>query len=305
MKIIFMGTPDFAVPALERIVDCKNHQVVAVFTNKPKARNRGLKEYPSPVHSAALKYNIEVHTPVSLKKPAIEELIDSIDADIIVIVAYGFIIPKNILQAKKFGCLNIHPSLLPKYRGAAPLQRTIINGEKESAVCIMQMDEGLDTGDIILQEKFILPERVTLSYLHDKCAHLGAELLIKTLDQIEVLPRIPQTNENVIYAHKLSKEEAKINWQESAYQIDCKIRGMNPWPGTYFEYEGNIIKIIEAEYNNISHKHRPGTVINDRLEVACGEGVLSIKKLQLAGRNIMLVEEFIKGMKILEGALFK
>lgn len=300
-----MGTPHFALPALEKVVNSKRHEVVAVFTNRPKAQNRGLKEVLSPVHTLALKYNIPVHTPTSLKKPDITSLIDSIDAEIMVVVAYGFIIPKNILELKKYGCLNIHPSLLPKYRGAAPLQRTIINGEKESAVCIMQMDEGLDTGDIIIQEKFILPERVTLSYLHDKCAHLGADLLIQTLDQIELLPRTPQNNEGVVYAHKLTKEEAKINWEESAYQIDCKIRGMNPWPGTYFEYEGKIIKIFEAEYKITPHTYLAGTVINDKFEIACKEGILSIKKLQLAGRNIVTVEEFMRGMKIPVGTNLK
>lgn len=300
-----MGTPDFAVPTLEKLIHSQNHQVVAIFTQKPKPKNRGLAEIASPVHDVGVKHGIEVYSPTTLRSEESYDLISSIDADIIVVVAYGFIIPSNILALKKYGCLNIHPSLLPKYRGAAPLQRTIINGEHQTAVCIMQMDEGLDTGDIIIQQKFPLSPRITLMQLHDKCSMIGADLLIQALDEINSLPRISQDQEAVSYAHKLSKEEGRINWNDSAHSIDCKIRGMNPWPGTYFEYQGNFIKILESEYNDTDHNFIAGTVINNNLSIACGKGVLIIKKLQQSGKKAMSTEEFLLGFGIPKNVRFE
>lgn len=299
-----MGTPDFAVPALNKLINSEENQIAAVFTAPPKVQGRGLKQIYSPVYKLAEKYNLPVYVPNKLKDIAVTTMISSIEADVIVVVAYGFLIPKDILYSKEYGCINIHPSSLPKYRGAAPLQRTIIDGEKETAVSIIQMDEGLDTGDIILQEKLTLNPRITLQELHNECAEIGAKLLIKTLASITTLHRIPQINNNVIYAHKLKKEESKINWEESAYKIDCMIRGMNPWPGVYFEYKGKIIKILEADFENIGHYFIPGTVINNNVndfKIACGVGFLIIKKLQQAGKKILPVKEFLRGMQILEG----
>ncbi len=290
-----MGTPDFAVPSLTTLLNSPDHQVMAVFTAAPKPKGRGLAESLSPVHKIALEHNLAVYTPATLRSPEIIGIIDSIEADIIIVVAYGFIIPKNILYAKKYGSLNLHPSDLPKYRGAAPLQRTIINGETESAVCIMQMDEGLDTGDIILKERFLLHPRITLPILHDQCANIGARLFIKVLDNIASLPRIKQATEGASYAHKLTKEEGEINWHEAASKIDCKIRGMSPWPGAYFEYQGKIIKILEADYSEQEHNYAPGTVVSDKLEIACGTGTLTIKSLQQAGKTRLLAEEFLRG----------
>ena len=185
MNVIFMGTPLFAVPALKAILESKIHKVVAVFSQGPKAKGRGMKIAESPVHELAISYNIPVYTPSTLRNEDANKLIKSIEADIIVVTAYGFIIPKNILEAKKHGCLNIHPSDLPKYRGAAPLQRTIINGESETAVCIMQMDEGLDTGDIILEQKFHISDKITFTELHDKTSQMGAQMLVQVLDNID------------------------------------------------------------------------------------------------------------------------
>lgn len=300
-----MGTPDFAVPAFNKLINSSEHQLAAVFTAPPKAKDRKLVEVKSPIHQLALKYGIDVYTPITLKTVEITNLIAAIEADIIIVVAYGFIITKDILQLKKYGCLNIHPSSLPKYRGAAPLQRTIINGEQETSVCIMQMDEGLDTGDIILQQNISLHERITLPELHNQCAAIGADLLIAALEQIGTLPRKAQSKDGISYAHKLAKEEAKINWHQSAYQIDCKVRGMNPWPGTYFEYEERIIKILEAEYNTMNHKLLPGTVIDQQLTIACGEGTLSIKRLQQAGKKALSTAEFLRGVSIPIGYCIK
>ena len=296
MNIIFMGTPDFAVPAFQELVNSTEHNVVAVFTQVPKAKGRGMKLTNSPVHNLAIDNKIPVHTLKTLRNEQAMDLITSIDANIIVVVAYGFIIPENILSAKKHGCLNIHPSKLPKYRGAAPLQRTVINGEKESAVCIMQMDIGLDTGDIILQKNLKLDSRITLLELHDKCADIGAKLLIETLDNIDSLPRIKQSEEGLSYAHKLSKKEGRVIWNESAFAIDCKIRGMNPWPGVYFEHEGKIVKILTSEYTENIHKASPGRLLGDDFKVACGQGTLIIKSLKPAGKPKMLATDYLRGL---------
>lgn len=300
-----MGTPQFAVPALGSLINSSNHQVVAVFTQEPKSQDRGLRTKASPVHELAQTHKVPVYTPRTLKDLATDLLIKSIEADVIVVAAYGFIVPKNILEAKRYGCINIHPSLLPKYRGAAPLQRTIINGEIKTGVCIMQMDEGLDTGDIMLQEEFLIDQRTAFHALHDKCALLGAKMLIDTLDQIESLPKIKQNNDNVTYAHKLSKEEGKIDWNQSAYQIDCKIRGMNPWPGTYFYYNDKTIKIIEADYKESDSAEPVGSVISDELEVSCGSGILIIKKLQQSNKNPLFTAEFLRGLPIVVGSLLQ
>ena len=289
-----MGTPEFAIPALQNLILSSDNRVKAVFTRAPKAQGRGMRLTNSPVHDLAISHNIEVYTPKTLKNEEAIKLIDSIEADIIVVVAYGFIIPENILRAKKYGCLNIHPSKLPKYRGAAPLQRTIINGETETAVCIMQMDKGLDTGDIILQTNLALHSKVTLQELHDQCAKIGGELLLEVLKNIDTLPRIKQSEIGSSYADKLTKEEAKVNWNDSAFDIDCKIRGMNPWPGVYFIHDSKTIKILEATWTNNQHQSNPGEILNNNFEVACGSGTLIIKSLKPEGKPKMLATDYLR-----------
>jgi len=298
-----MGTPEFAVPALKKLI--AHHEVKAVFTQQPKARGRGLNLAKSPIHQLAFEHQIPVYTPSTLRNDETINLINKVNADIIVVIAYGFIVPKAILDAKKYGCLNIHPSDLPRHRGAAPLQRTIIEGDQKSSVCIMRMDIGLDTGDILMKEDFDLEERTTLEELHNKCANLGAELLIKTLANIDNIVPIKQSNDGVTYAHKLTKEEGRINWQDSAYSTDCKIRGMTPWPGVYFSYNDKIIKILEAEYLNGTHDFTPGTVISDKLEIACGSGILQVKVLQQEGKRALPTSEFLRGTNILIGVVLK
>ena len=295
-----MGTPDFAVPTLTNLINSK-HTVSAVFTQRPKPKGRGLAETLSPIHELALAHSLPIHTPKTLRNDEALELINNIDADIIVVVAYGFIIPKAILEAKKYGCLNIHPSDLPRFRGAAPLQRTIIAGDTESAVCIMQMDEGLDTGDIILAEQVFLEPHTRLQEFHDSCAQIGADLLIDALEHIDTLPRIKQTEEGLVYANKLTKEEGIINWNDSAFSIDCKVRGMNPWPGVFFKHNDNMIKVLETEYEEIDHSYRAGTVVDDKLTIACGKGLLHIKKLQKPGKSAVATSEFLRGYKIAKG----
>lgn len=299
-----MGTPEFAVPALTKLIN-SNHQVTAVFTQAPKAKGRGLSETKSPVHQLADEAQIPVYTPATLRNEEATNLINSIDADIIVVIAYGVIIPQNILDAKKYGCLNIHPSDLPRHRGAAPLQRTIIEGDNTSSVCIIQMDAGLDTGNILMKEDLDLESNITLQELHNKCADLGTELLIKTLANLDKIVPKSQSNEGVTYARKLTKEEGRVNWQDSAYAINCKIRGMNPWPGVYFKYNDKMTKILEAEYSNENHNFTPGTIINKNLEVACGKGILVIKKLQQEGKKALNTAEFLRGTNILIGIVLE
>lgn len=293
-----MGGPDFSVPPLLAILDSPNHRISAVFSSPPKPKGRGLKSSPSPVCLLAEKYSLPVYTPPSLRSPEILDTINSIEADIMVVVAYGLIVPKNLLWVKKYGSINIHPSDLPKYRGAAPLQRTIMAGETETAVCVIQMDEGIDTGDILLKEKFGLDPRIGLRELSQRCSIRGAALCLKVLDSIGDIKRTPQGTDGVSYAEKLTKEEGRIDWKMAAAFLERKIRGTSPWPGAYFSYGGEDIKILEADFSEETSPYPPGTVIGEKFEIACGEGILSPKKLQRPGRKILSVEEFLSGAGI-------
>lgn len=289
MKIIFMGTPDFAVPSLKALISSK-HEVVAIFTAPPKPKGRGMKLTKSPVHELADSSSIITYTPSTLRSPEVLQQIDDIEADIIIVVAYGFIVPKRVLASKKYGCLNVHPSKLPRFRGAAPLQRTIIEGDKETAVCIMQMDEGLDTGDIILREDFPIAEDITLQELHDICAIKGAELLLQTLEGIETLPRISQSEDGLVYASKLKKEEGLVDWSEPALTIERKIRGMSPWPGVFFEHDNTTTKILKAKVVREGGDFK-GFVMK------CGEDSLEIELLQKPGKAAITGAEFIREIK--------
>lgn len=296
-----MGTSSFAVPALLSLIH--NHQVQAVFTQPPKPAGRKMQIQLSPVHKIANYYGIPVYTPAKLRNYQSYQLVKSIEAELIVVCSYGLIIPSNILEAKKYGCLNIHPSALPKYRGAAPLQRAIIDGESKTSICIMQMDATLDTGDVILSADFPITEETTYSLLSDQCAEIGALLLDKTIHNIALLPRIPQNQEGVSYAHKLTKEEGEINWNKSAFEISCQVRGMNPWPGTFFNYNGQQIKVLAAKYTQLQHDFEPGYVIDKNLLVACKKGALQIIALQRLGGKKLLTSEFLKGFSITQGTI--
>jgi len=296
-----MGTSSFAVPTLLSLI--RNHQVQAVFTQAPKPAGRKMQMQLSPVHKIANYYSIPVYTPAKLRNYEPYQLIKIIEAELIVVCSYGLIIPSNILEAKKYGCLNIHPSKLPKYRGAAPLQRAIIDGEKSMSICIMQMDATLDTGDIILSADFPITENTTYPLLSEQCGIIGALLLEKTIHNIALLPRIPQGNEGVSYAHKLTKEEGEINWNKSAFEISCQVRGMNPWPGTFFNYNGQQIKVLAAEYVQKEHNFRPGYIIDNNLLIACKKDALRITFLQKPGSKKLPTAEFLKGFHLPQGAM--
>ncbi len=284
-----MGTADFAVPALQKLIDSA-HEIAAVYTAPPKPAGRGKNLRKSPVHELAESHNLPVQTPASLKNETLPE------CDLAVVAAYGILLPKSVLQAPKFGCINIHPSLLPRWRGAAPIQRTIMAGDKETGVCIMQMDEGLDTGAILAMEKLPLAQKITAGELHDICAEQGAEMILRVIDDIENFKPTAQSEQGATYAKKITGEDEKISWTKTAREIECQIRGLNPSPGAYFEYGDEKIRVLAADITNETGK--PGTVLDDKLTIACGSGALKITALQRPGKRAMTAQEFLNGYKI-------
>lgn len=306
MKVIFMGSPAFALPTLYALVNSPKHSVVAVYTNPPRASGRGYKVGKTVIYKFAEENGIEVFTPLKLTDANAIEQFNKIDADIVVVAAYGKILRKPILEGKRYGCLNVHPSKLPRWRGAAPIQNTIIAGDKESAVCTMQMDEGLDTGDILLQQNFEVPNTMTSKELHDFTSELGAKLMLQTLDLIESgdVTKTPQKG-NATYAEKLSAGIEKINWEKPADEICCLIRGLSPSPGAYFNYKNIKIKIITTEYNLNVNESKPGTVLKngDSLVIQCGKGALIPQLVQREGKKMIYAKAFLRGFPIKEGTL--
>ena len=302
MKIIFMGSSEFSCPALEQLIASK-HQVVAVFTNPPKPKGRGHKLTATPVHDLALKHSLNVYTPATLKSEEVKEQITDIDADVIVVVSYGMILPKFMLNKTKYGCINIHPSKLPKFRGAAPLQHIILSGETESAVCIIQMDAGVDTGDILMQQNVTLKADIDYPTLSQLKANLGAELLIKTLENIDNIKAYSQDLQGVSYAHKINKEDLKINWQNSSQNIDRQIRAFCDYSGAFFLHNQEMIKIFKARYNNIQHENSCGKILDDKITIKCGFGELIVEILQRSGKNKMTSQEFLRGYKLPIGTI--
>lgn len=301
MKIIFMGTPDFALPTLQALIDDKEFEIVAVYTKEPQIAGRGHKIQNSPIHNLALKNHLKVFTPKSLKSPEIQKEFFGLNADVAVVVAYGLLLPKAILQALKFGCVNIHPSLLPRWRGAAPIQRTIMAGDTETGVGIIQMDEGLDSGDILAEEKIKLDDKITYLELAEKLSKIGAGLLVKTLKNIaqNKYQSIKQNHNQVVYAHKLSKEDFLIDWNFSAREVNNKIRALSGCGSAYFEINGEKIKIHQAKIiNELSHNYtanKIGKIIDDKLTIVCKTGLIQPQILQRAGKNKMVLNEFLRG----------
>ncbi len=304
MKIIYMGTPDFAVGPLKALIEA-GHEVCAVVTQPDRQKGRGKEMAPSPVKECAMEYGLPVLTPVKIKEAeAIEEL-KKYPADIFVVAAFGQILSEEILNMPKYGCVNIHASLLPKYRGAAPIQWSIIDGEKETGVTIMQMDKGLDTGDILFQKKVPITEEETGASLFDKLAEAGSELIVEALAKIEkgeVTP-VKQDDNNSCYAKMLSKSIGKIDWNKSAVEIERLVRGLNSWPSAYTNYKGKQLKIWKAEV--LPHiEGKPGTiakVTKDAVIVCTGDGALSLLEIQLEGKKRMSTKEFLLGRTFAEG----
>ncbi|NDH26442.1 MAG: methionyl-tRNA formyltransferase, partial [Rhodobacteraceae bacterium] len=284
MKLVFMGTPDFSVPALQRLV-VDGHDIVAVYTQPPRPAGRGKKDRPSPVHSFAAASGLEVRHPLSLKSQEVQEDFDLLKADVAVVVAYGLLLPQAVLDMPRYGCLNIHASLLPRWRGAAPIHRSIMAGDKETGVSIMQMEAGLDTGPVLLDQALKIFPSETTGQLHDRLSHLGAELISQALNQIDALTPAVQSEAGVCYAAKIDKAEARIDWSESGEVIDRKIRGLSPFPGAWSEFKGERIKFLCSEMSGVEdHVGAPGDVVGKGLEIACGTGSIRITQIQRAGR---------------------
>lgn len=308
MRIVFMGTPDFSVPCLQALVD-DGHDVCAVFTqpDKPKGRH-GVLSAP-PVKELALKYDIPVYQPDSLKNDEIKSSFASLGADLAIVVAYGKILPEEFLNAPKYGCINMHASLLPKLRGAAPIQWSIINGEKRSGVTAMQMDKGLDTGDILLSESVEIRDDETAQELHDELSVLGAQVMRKTLLMLQkgVLSPIRQDDSQSTYAPILTKELSAIDWQKSALQIHNQIRGLYPWPGASAVLNGKTLKIHSAKLLGKTQGEPGEVVFNDhRLCVACGDGnAVELLVIQAPGKKAMPVTDYLRGNPVVLGTIFE
>ncbi|KAA8390010.1 methionyl-tRNA formyltransferase [Acetobacter tropicalis] len=303
MRVIFMGTPDFAVPALHAL-HAAGHDIVAVYTQPPRPAGRGKALRASPVHQAADKLGLPVRHPVSLRKNTEEwAVFDGFQADVAVVAAYGLILPQSMLDTPRLGCLNIHASLLPRWRGASPIQSAILAGDTESGVTIMQMEAGLDTGPMLLRGAVPITSQTTATSLHDALSALGGSLVVRTLTETP-LPT-PQPEDGVTYAQKLTREDGRINWQESASAIDRRIRALTPWPGTFTVLnDGMIIKIGAATpLPQFHHTARPGTLLDNTLTVACGEGAVRLTRLQKPGRGMMEAEAFLRGHSIPAGTV--
>ena len=307
MRIIYMGTPDFAVPALDALAKSE-HEVVAVVTQPDKARDRGKKVQFTPVKTKALEYESPVYQPEKVKtnEEFYQQLVE-LAPDLIVVAAYGKILPVSILELPKFGCVNIHASLLPKYRGAAPIHRAIINGDKTTGVTLMYMAEGMDTGDMIAKAETPIG-RKTVEMMHEELADLGAKLLMDTLPQLlsGTAPREPQKEEEATHAPMVFKQDGVLDYTRSAEALCCLVRGMNSWPVASTTYQGNVVKVWEAEALDKNSDKAPGTVLScDKtgLKVACGEGVINITKLQFPGKRAMEVADYIKGNTIETGVI--
>lgn len=309
MKIIFMGTPEFSVPVLEALVG-EGHEVIGVVTQPDKPKGRGKAVLMTPVKEKALEYGLPVYQPVKVRDPEFIEVLKELKPDIMVVVAFGQILPGAVLDIPPLGCVNIHASLLPKYRGAAPIQWVIIDGEKETGITTMMMDTGLDTGDML--EKTVVPiaEDETGDSLHDKLSAAGASLIISTLKKIEdgTIIRTPQTDEGTCYAKMLKKDMGSIDWTMEAAAIERLIRGLNSWPGTYTKWKGKTLKIWKAQVLEEEYEGACGEVVHvtkDRLLVKTGKGTLSLLELQPEGKKRMAVDAFLRGYPVEEHTVFQ
>ena len=307
MKVIFAGTPDFAAAALKAIA-AAGFEIPLVLTQPDRPKGRGMQLAPSPVKQAALELGLRVAQPEKLRNNVESlQMLKEVDADVMVVAAYGLILPQDVLDTPKHGCLNIHASLLPRWRGAAPIQRAIEAGDAETGVCIMQMDIGLDTGDVVSEHCYAIQPTDTANEVHDALMNLGAEAIVADLQQLKAegrLKSVKQPEKGVTYAQKLSKEEARIDWNESAAVIERKIRAFNPVPAAWVEYQGKPMKIWRAEV--VAQQGRAGEVLScsaDGLVVACGENALKITELQPSGSKRMPIAAFAAGHKIEVGTV--
>ncbi len=294
LRLVYMGSPDFSVPTLARLLEA-GHEVVSVYSQPPRPAGRGHRERPSPVHAFAEARGLPVRTPKSLKSKEEQLAFADLNADAAVVSAYGLILPKAILDAPRLGCLNVHASLLPRWRGAAPIQRAILAGDTETGVTIMQVDEGLDTGLMLLADRVPITGETTARDLHDTLADRGAELMAAALEGLAngTLAATPQPDTGATYAGKLERDEGRLDWSLPAEQLERMVRALNPWPGVWFEYRGDRIKVLAAVVETAEGP--PGTVVDDRLSVACGSGALRPFRVQRPGKGVVDTEAFLRG----------
>ena len=330
MKIIFMGTPDFAVPTLDALVGA-GHNIVAVYSQPPRPAGRGKKLMPSPVHARADALGLEVRTPETLRDKQVQAAFAALGADVAVVAAYGLILPQAVLDAPRLGCLNVHGSILPRWRGAAPVQRAILAGDSETGVTIMEMEKGLDTGAMRLVER-IAVEGKTAGELTDELARMGAAMMVRVLADPDAFPPVVQPEDGVTYAHQIDKAESRIDWKQSAVQVERQIRAFNPFPGAFFEYQDERFRVHSAEVVDVfSPSRHPrenggpspeatvsttgsemdsrlrgndevGIVLDNHLTIACASGAIRPTLIQRAGKSAMTVAELLRGFTIPEGA---
>ena len=296
VRIIFMGTPDFSVTVLDALV-AAGHEVCAVYSQPPRPAGRGKKDRPSPVQARAEALGLSVRYPVSLRDDAAQAEFAAVDADLAIVVAYGLILPQAVLDAPKLGCLNIHASLLPRWRGAAPIHRAIIAGDTETGVCIMKMEAGLDTGPVLLSDALAIGETETTGALHDRLSALGADLIVRAITQIHTLVPQGQPADGVTYAAKIDKAEASVDWSKSAEDVDRLIRGLSPFPGAWCDVEGERVKLLGSHL--AAGQGAAGQVL-EGFTVACGRGAVAITRIQRAGKKPMESVDALRGLALPE-----
>ena len=300
LRIAFMGSPEFAVPTLEAII-AAGHEVVCVYSQPPRPAGRGKELRPTAVHLVAERHAIPVRTPVNFKAEEDRAAFAALGLDVAVVVAYGLLLPKAILDAPRLGCFNLHGSILPRWRGAAPIHRAVMAGDEIAGVQVMKMDVGLDTGPVMLTATTQVSEDDTMGDIHDRLSVAGADLMVEGLARLEAgtAVLVEQPAEGVTYAAKVSSEEARINWKLPAKEVAARIRGMSPFPGAWFEHEGQRIKVLHARADDGAGE--PGVVLDDALRIACGEGAVRLTRLQRAGKGQVTAEDFQRGKPIARG----
>ncbi len=300
LRLVFMGSPDFSVPILEALIGA-GHEIGCVYSQPPRPAGRGQKDRPCAVQAFAEAAGLTVRTPRTLRDAAIQTEFADLGADAAVVAAYGLILPRPVLEAPRFGCINVHASLLPRWRGAAPIQRAILAGDDETGVTIMKMDEGLDTGPMILSDRVPITPSTTASELHDALSDLGARLILPALDVVAdgSVVAVPQPADGVTLAPKLNREEGRLDWTRDADVLERAVRALNPWPGVWFEFGADRIKVLAAEVAD--GKGEPGTVMDDRLTVACGDRALRPTRVQRAGKAAMETDDFLRGTAMPKG----
>ena len=298
MKLVFMGTPNFSVPALKALAR-SNHQICAVYSQPPRPAGRGKKLRLSDVHKEALDLGLTVHNPTSFKSDKDRAIFRKLKADIAIVVAYGLILPNQILSAPKFGCLNIHASLLPRWRGAAPIQRAIMEGDDETGVCIMKMEEGLDTGPVLSSRKIQIKENDNAKILSERLSLVGSKLIVEVLDALSEFKAYSQSAAGVTYARKIEKSETKIDWSLSAKTINRKIRALSPFPGAWTEINGERIKLLASKV--INKENEPGIVLDKGFSISCGQKAVEITEAQRPGKSAQKSDVFLRGFRLQKG----